>query len=106
MKSSYTPLILVGLCLSILVACSPDRSALNWLHKTERDWAKLEKKQPEWPEMLDSAGLHSRLNFLAEALSKTQEWEKKSAGCSRQNQVDSFRYGLRSCPKSPENTTK
>ncbi len=78
MKSSYTPLILGGLCLSILVACSPDRSALNWLHKTERDWAKLEKKQPEWPEMLDSAGLHSRLNFLAEALSETQEWEKQA----------------------------
>jgi hypothetical protein len=78
MKSSYTPLILGGLFLSILVACSPDRSALNWLHKTERHWAKLENKQPEWPEMLNSAALQNRLDFLAEALGKTQEWERQA----------------------------
>lgn len=78
MRSSNTPLILGGLCLTILAACSPDRSALNWLHKTERHWAKLENKQPEWPEMLDSAALRSRLDFLAEVLGKTQEWEKQA----------------------------
>lgn len=78
MKPATTPLILTGLCLTLLVACSPNRSALNWLHKTERHWAKLEQQQPEWPEMLDSAALQSRLDFLAEALHKTREWEKQA----------------------------
>ncbi|WP_373549183.1 hypothetical protein [Haliscomenobacter sp.] len=77
MRSSNTLLIFGGLCLTILVACSPDRSALNWLHKTERDWAKLENKQPEWPEMLDSEALQNRLDFLAESLGKTQNWVQK-----------------------------
>jgi hypothetical protein len=77
MKSSNTPLIVGGLCLLILVACSPDRSALNWLHKTERHWAKLEKKQAEWAEMLDSTALQNRLDFLATALTKTQDWTKR-----------------------------
>lgn len=78
MKSSNTPLILGGLCLTLLVACSPNRSALTWLHKTERHWAKLEQQQPEWPEMLDSAALQTRLDFLAKALHKTREWEKQT----------------------------
>lgn len=78
MKSSKTPLILGGLCLlSILVACSPDRSALNWLNKTERHWAKLEKKQPEWLEMLDSTALQNRLDFLAAVLGKAEELTKQ-----------------------------
>lgn len=87
MKSSNTPLILGGLCLSILVACSPDRGALTWLHKTERQWANLEKKQPEWAEMLDSTALESRLDFLATALTKAQDWTKQPLDPAVKNKV-------------------
>lgn len=88
MKSSNTPLILGGLCLlSILVACSPDRSSLNWLHKTERHWVKLEKKQPEWPEMLDSTALQNRLDFLVTALNKAEELTKQPLSPAIKNKL-------------------
>lgn len=87
MKSSYKPLILGGLSLCILVACSPDQSALTWLRKTERHWAKLEKTQAEWPEMLDSSALQNRLDFLAAALDKAQEWEKRPVAPAVKNKL-------------------
>lgn len=87
MKSSYKPLILGGLSLCILVACSPDHSALTWLRKTERHWAKLEKTQAEWPEMLDSSALQNRLDFLATALDKAQEWGKQSVAPAVKNKI-------------------
>lgn len=90
MKFSNTPLILSGLCLIILVACSPDRSALNWLNKTERHWSKLEKKQPEWAEMLDSTALESRLNFLATTLTKAQDWTKQPLDPAVKNKVSAL----------------
>jgi hypothetical protein len=91
MKSSNTPLILGGLCLlGILVACSPDRSALNWLHKTEQHWAKLGKKQPEWAEMLDSTALQNRLDFLAIALTKAQDWTKQPLDPAVKNKVSAL----------------
>ena len=94
MKPSYTPLTLGGLCLFIVLACSPDRSALNWLNKTERHWAKLEKKQPEWAEMLDSTALESRLNFLATALTKAQDWTKQSIDPAVKNKVSALNNRL------------
>lgn len=94
MKSSNTPLILGGLCLSILLACSPDRSALNWLNKTERHWAKLENKQPEWAEMLDSTALESRLYFLATALTKAQDWTKQAIDPAVKNKVSALNNRL------------
>jgi hypothetical protein len=94
MKSSKTPLILGGLCLYILVACSPDRSALNWLNKTERHWANLEKKQPEWPEMLDSSALQNHLIFLAAALSKAQDWTKQPLDPAVKNKVSALNSRL------------
>lgn len=94
MKSSNTPLILGGLCLLILIACSPDSSALKWLHKTEREWANLEKKQPEWAEMLDSTALESRLDFLATALTKAQDWTKQPLDPAVKNKVSALRTRL------------
>lgn len=90
MKSSYTPLILSGFCLFILVACSPDQTALNWLRKTERHWAKLEKKQPEWAEMLDSTALENRLDFLTKALSKAQDLTRQSLNPAVKNKVSAL----------------
>lgn len=95
MKSSNTLLILGGLCLFILVACSPDRNALNWLHKTERHWVKLEKKQPEWAEMLDSTGLESRLDFLTTSLSKAQDWTKQPLDPAVKNKVSALHTRLK-----------
>ncbi|WP_421795118.1 hypothetical protein [Haliscomenobacter sp.] len=90
MRSSNTPLILSGLCLLILIACSPDGSALKWLHKTERHWAKLEKEQPEWAEMLDPTALESRLDFLATALTKAQDWTKQPLDPAVKNKVSAL----------------
>lgn len=77
MKSSYTPITLIGLLGLILCACSPNRSAETWIHKTQRQWGKLEKKTPAWTEMLDSSGLAVRLQFLQNAQQEAAEWEKK-----------------------------
>ena len=89
MRSSKTPLILGGLCL-FLVACSPDHNASNWLNKTTRHWAKLEKNQPEWAEMLDSTALQNRLVFLSTALNKAQEWTEQPLDPAVKNKVSSL----------------
>lgn len=77
MKSSYTPLTLSSLLCLVLCSCSPNRSAQNWVHKTQRQWAKLEKQTPSWAEMLDSHALATRLQFLETAQTEAEEWRKK-----------------------------
>lgn len=77
MKSSYILLTLSSLLGLTILSCSANQSAQNWIHKTERNWAKLEKQEPEWAEMLDSSALATRLNFLQEVQQQAMEWEKK-----------------------------
>ena len=77
MKSSIVYLTLSLLTLVVFWSCSPDRNAQNWIRKTTKHWAKLERRQPAWLETLDSSALHTQLFFLNNSQEEASTWLAK-----------------------------
>lgn len=94
MKSSYTPITLSSLLCLVLCSCSPNRSAQNWMHKTQRQWAKLEKQTPSWVEMLDSSALATRLQFLQTAQKEAEEWSEKPIDPPIKSKVENLKLSF------------
>ncbi|AEE48074.1 hypothetical protein [Haliscomenobacter hydrossis] len=76
-KSSHFIVALLSFVLVNFFACSPDRNAQNWVRKTERQWVKLEKKQPAWLETLDAHSLNNQLQFLSMSQEQAVAWVGK-----------------------------
>lgn len=94
MKSSYTPITLSTLFCLLLCSCSPNRSAQNWMHKTQRQWAKLEKQTPSWAEMLDSSALAARLQFLQSAQQEASAWAKRPIDPLIKRKIEELKSGF------------
>lgn len=74
MKFSLLLQLFILLVFASSFSCSPNQSAQNWVRKTEQQWNKWEKKQPQWLETLDTSTLQKQLAFLTTAQQKAQNW--------------------------------
>ena len=87
-KSSHLLVALLSFVLVNFFSCSPDRNAQNWIRKTERQWVKLEEKQPVWLETLDANALKNQLQFLSTSHEQAVAWMDKPLNSTVKNNIE------------------